>query len=74
MQTRKLIQAAVGSWKELALDYKTVESLTAEVNLVNSSARIGVSFDDLTVTTELPVIVQENHRVYPAFSAGIHGA
>ena len=61
LQTARVSRAAVGNWEELNLTYQVKEAQTVEVNLVNSSARTSVFFDDLQLTQEPPLIVQENH-------------
>ena len=61
LQTAKLGKASVGGWQELQLVYQAKEHETVEVSLVNASARVSALFDDLVLTTEPPLIVQENH-------------
>jgi len=61
LQTARVSKAAIGNWEELNLTYQAKEAQTVEVNLVNSSARTSVFFDDLQLTQEPPLIVQENH-------------
>jgi len=61
LQSARVSKAAVGDWEELNLTYQAKEAQTVEVNLVNSSARTAVYFDDLQLTQEPPLIVQENH-------------
>ena len=61
MQTAKPNKASVGGWQELQLTYQTKEHETVEVSVVNASARVSALFDDLVLTTEPPLVVQENH-------------
>ena len=61
LQTAKLGKAAFGNWQELQLTYQAKEHETVEVSLVNGSDRVSALFDDLVLTTEPPLIVQENH-------------
>ena len=61
LQTARVSKAAVGDWEELNLTYQAKEEQTVEVNVVNSSAQTAVYFDDLQLTQEPPLIVQENH-------------
>jgi RHS repeat-associated protein len=48
-------------WEKLTLSYKAASEQTITVQLVNPSQTQGVFFDDLTLSQEPPVIVQENH-------------
>ncbi|MDJ1495242.1 RHS repeat-associated core domain-containing protein [Cytophagaceae bacterium DM2B3-1] len=41
--------------------YQPKEEQIVEVSVVNASARVSAYFDDLTLTQEPPIIVQENH-------------
>jgi len=61
LQTARVSKAAVGDWEELNLIYQAKEAQTVEVYVVNSSAQTSVYFDDLVLTQEPPLIVQENH-------------
>ncbi|MDJ1502974.1 DUF6443 domain-containing protein [Xanthocytophaga agilis] len=61
LQTQKLSKSAIGSWEKLELVYQPKEEQIVEVSVVNSSSRVSAYFDDLTLTQEPPIIVQENH-------------
>ena len=61
LQTAKLGKAAFGNWQELQLTYQAKTDETVEVSVINSSARVSALFDDLTLTQEPPLVVQENH-------------
>ncbi|MDJ1467161.1 DUF6443 domain-containing protein [Xanthocytophaga flava] len=61
LQTQKLSKSAIGSWEKLELVYQPKEEQIVEVSVVNASARVSAYFDDLTLTQEPPIIVQENH-------------
>ena len=61
LQTAKLGKAAIGGWQELQLVYQAKTGETVEVSVVNGSDRVSALFDDLTLTQEPPLIVQENH-------------
>ena len=70
-QTARLGKASVGGWQELQLTYQAKTDETVEVSLVNASARVSALFDDLTLTQEPPLIVQENH--YDPFGLNLTG-
>ena len=60
-QTARLTKAAIGGWQELQLTYQAKTDETVEVSVINSSARVSALFDDLVLTQEPPLVVQENH-------------
>ena len=60
-QTSKPTKASLGNWQELEIIYQSKTNETVEVSVVNSSARVSALFDDLVLTTEPMLIVQENH-------------
>ncbi len=60
-ERRKLTGRALNEWEELSVDYKAQGEETVQVSLVNASREQAAWFDDLTLTQEPPVIVQENH-------------
>ncbi len=60
-QIKSLTAAAVESWEELSIDYKATGEETVVIQLVNPSQTQTVHFDDLSISQEPPLIVQENH-------------
>jgi RHS repeat-associated protein len=59
-QRRKITRSAKEQWQELNLEYKAQGAETAQVSLINESSEAAY-FDNLTLTQEPPIIVQENH-------------
>jgi RHS repeat-associated protein len=59
-ERRNITSTASQQWQELNLEYKAKADETAEVSLVNESTQAAY-FDNLTLSQEPPIIVQENH-------------
>ncbi len=60
-ERKSLSNAASESWEELQIDYQAKGAETVVIQLVNPSDIVAVHFDDLTISQEPPLIVQENH-------------
>ncbi len=60
-ERKSLSHAASESWEELSIDYQAQGAETVVIQLVNPSEIAIVHFDDLSISQEPPLIVQENH-------------
>ncbi len=60
-ERKSLSHAATESWEELSIDYQASSKETVVIQLVNPSDLVTTHFDDLTISQEPPLIVQENH-------------
>ncbi len=60
-ERKSLTAAASESWEELSIAYQASSKETVVIQLVNPSEIAIVHFDDMTISQEPPLIVQENH-------------
>ncbi len=70
-ERKSLSNAASESWEELSIAYQASGKETVVIQLVNPSDLVTTHFDDLSISQQPPLIVQENH--FGAFGENLTG-